>query len=125
MLDYLVVLLYFAVVLGVGLYFVRRAGKSTDDFFLAGRSLPWWIAGTSMVATMFAADTPLFHTANVRRFGLDAGWMFFCPGFGVILASVLFARLWRRTLTSTASHTCCTSVTVSAATVSTALRTGS
>lgn len=96
-LDWTCIILYFVVVLAVGMYFIRRAGKSMDDFFLAGRSLPWWLAGTSMVATMFAADTPLFHTGNVRRFGLDAGWLFFLPGFGVILASVLFARLWRRT----------------------------
>ncbi|MDF7827110.1 hypothetical protein P4B35_24010, partial [Pontiellaceae bacterium B12227] len=58
--------------------------------------LPWWVAGTSIVATMFAADTPLFHTGNVRQFGLDAGWLFFIPGFGVVMAAVLFARLWRR-----------------------------
>jgi len=96
-LDWAVIIIYFVVVLIVGMYFVRRASKSVDDFFLAGRSLPWWLAGTSMVATMFAADTPLFHSGNVRRFGMDAGWMFFSPGFGVLLASVLFARLWRRT----------------------------
>ena len=85
--DWIAIGIYFAVVLVVGLYFMRRAGKSTDDFFVAGRSLPWWIAGTSLVATMFAADTPLFHTGNVRHFGMDAGWLFFAPGFGVILAS--------------------------------------
>lgn len=95
--DWACIALYFVAVLGIGLYFVRRAGRSMDDFFLAGRSLPWWLAGTSMVATMFAADTPLFHAGNVRRFGLDAGWLFFAPGFGVMLATVLFARLWRRT----------------------------
>lgn len=94
--DWLVIAIYFTVCIVVGLYFVKRASGNTDDYFLAGRKLPWWIAGTSIVATMFAADTPLFHTGNVRRFGLDAGWLFFAPGFGVILASVLFARLWRR-----------------------------
>jgi len=94
--DWFCLGIYFLVVLAVGLYFIRRASGSMSDYFLAGRSLPWWIAGTSMVATMFAADTPLFHTGNVRRFGMDAGWLFFAPGFGIILASVLFARLWRR-----------------------------
>jgi SSS family solute:Na+ symporter len=88
--------LYFVIVLAIGLYFVRRSSKNTDSYFLAGRSLPWWLAGTSMAATMFAADTPLFHSGNVRHFGIDAGWLFFAPGFGIILASVLFARLWRR-----------------------------
>lgn len=96
MVDWICLVIYFLVVLAVGMYFIRRASGSTSDYFLAGRSLPWWIAGTSMVATMFAADTPLFHTGNVRRFGMDAGWLFFAPGFGIILASVLFARLWRR-----------------------------
>lgn len=95
-LDWTAIGIYFVIILCVGLYFVKRGGKNTTSYFLAGRSLPWWIAGTSIVATMFAADTPLFHTGNVRRFGLDAGWLFFLPGFGVVLASVLFARLWRR-----------------------------
>ncbi len=94
--DWIFIGIYFLVVLVVGMYFVKRSSGSTSDYFLAGRSLPWWIAGTSMVATMFAADTPLFHSGNVRRFGMDAGWLFFAPGFGIILASVLFARLWRR-----------------------------
>ena len=94
--DWIVVFIYFVVCIAVGLYFVKRASSSTDDYFLAGRKLPWWVAGTSIVATMFAADTPLFHTGNVRQFGLDAGWLFFIPGFGVVMAAVLFARLWRR-----------------------------
>ncbi len=96
LIDWLVVVAYFVAVLIVGMLFVKKASSSIDDYFLAGRSLPWWVAGTSMVATMFAADTPLFHTANVRQFGMDAGFLFFTPGFGVILAAVLFVRLWRR-----------------------------
>jgi len=96
-LDWVFLSAYFLVVLVVGLCFVKRGSKSVGEYFLAGRNLPWWIAGTSMVATMFAADTPLFHTGNVRRFGMDAGWLFFCPGFGVLFAAILFARLWRRT----------------------------
>ncbi|VGO17686.1 Sodium/glucose cotransporter [Pontiella desulfatans] len=96
LIDWIVVIIYFVVCIIVGLLFVKKASGSTDDYFLAGRKLPWWIAGTSIVATMFAADTPLFHTGNVRQFGLDAGWLFFIPGFGVVMAAVLFARLWRR-----------------------------
>ena len=69
--DWTVVALYFIVVLVVGMIFGRRASKSIDNFFLASRSLPWWLTGTSLAATFFAADTPLFHTANVRRFGMD------------------------------------------------------
>ena len=101
LLDWSVILVYFIACLAIGFYFMKRASGSTEDYFLAGRSLSWWLAGTSLVATMFAADTPLFHTANVRRFGMDAGWLFFLPGFGVVLASVLFARLWRRALVMT------------------------
>ena len=101
LIDWVVVGIYFVVCIVVGLLFVKKASGSTDDYFLAGRKLPWWIAGTSIVATMFAADTPLFHTGNVRQFGLDAGWLFFIPGFGVVMAAVLFARLWRRARVTT------------------------
>src|SRR5580692_4277977 len=56
--DWAVVALYFLFNLGIGLYYKSRAGKSMDEFFLSGRNIPWWLAGTSMVATTFAADTP-------------------------------------------------------------------
>ena len=55
--DWFIIITYFAVALAVGLYFRKRAGSSLDEFFLSGRSLPWWLAGTSMIATSFAADT--------------------------------------------------------------------
>ncbi|MCD6384736.1 hypothetical protein J7M23_03065, partial [Candidatus Sumerlaeota bacterium] len=60
--DYSLVVLYMLFVLVVGLVFSRRAGKSIEEYFISGRALPWWIAGTSMVATTFAADTPLAVT---------------------------------------------------------------
>jgi len=65
--DWLVIGAYFALNIGIGFYYKARAGKSTTEFFLSGRNVPWWLAGTSMVATTFAADTPLVVTASSRR----------------------------------------------------------
>ena len=96
-LDWVVIAGYFLVTVTVGLSMARRAGRGTDDFFLAGRKLTWWLAGGSMVATMFASDTPLFHCGNVRDLGLSAGWLFFLPGFGALAAAAMFARMVRRT----------------------------
>ena len=64
--DWLIIAAYLGFALGAGLLLRRRASGSTEDFFLAGRNLPWWLAGTSMVATTFAADTPLAVTEYVR-----------------------------------------------------------
>ena len=63
--DWLVVALYFALNIGIGFYYKARAGNSVSEFFLSGRDVPWWLAGTSMVATTFAADTPLVVTGLV------------------------------------------------------------
>ncbi len=60
--DWLIIAAYFALSLAIGLYYARRAGRSTEEYFLSDRSMPWWLAGTSMVATTFAADTPLFKS---------------------------------------------------------------
>lgn len=96
-LDWAVIILYFVVTITIGLSFSHRAGRGVDEFFLAGRKLPWWLAGASMVATMFASDTPLFHSGNVRDMGLSAAWLFFFPMFGALAAAATFARLVRRT----------------------------
>ena len=69
-LDWLIIASYFALSLAVGLYYARRAGRSTEEYFLSDRSMPWWLAGTSMVATTFAADTPLAVTEMVARNGV-------------------------------------------------------
>jgi len=95
--DWVVIGIYFLVTIGVGLGFSHAAGKGVEDFFLAGRKLTWWLAGGSMVATMFASDTPLFHCGNVRDHGLSAGWVFILPMFGALAAAAVFARLVRRT----------------------------
>ncbi|MEN6337880.1 MAG: sodium:solute symporter family protein, partial [Phycisphaerales bacterium] len=91
-----VIALYFVVSLAIGVAYSRRAGKSTGEFFLSGRALPWWLAGTSMVATTFAADTPLAVTELVTRNGIAGNWLWWNMVFGGVLATFFFARLWRR-----------------------------
>ncbi|MEE8129541.1 MAG: sodium:solute symporter family protein [Vicinamibacterales bacterium] len=94
--DWLVLAAILALPLGVGLYYYRRAGSSVDQFFLSGRDLPWWLAGTSMVATTFAADTPLAVTGIVAAHGIAGNWLWWNAGLGSMLTVFFFARLWRR-----------------------------
>ncbi len=94
--DWLVVGVYFLVNLAIGLYYRRKASASTDDFFVSGRQVPWWLAGTSMVATTFAADTPLWVTGQVVRHGIAANWFWWSFLFSGMMTVFLFARLWRR-----------------------------
>src|SRR5918996_2877332 len=95
-LDWFVALLAVAVCFAPALFFGRRAGKNTSEFFASGRSVPWWLAGLSMVATTFSSDTPNLVTDIVRRQGVAGNW-----GWGAFVltgvATVFFyARLWRR-----------------------------
>jgi solute:Na+ symporter, SSS family len=94
--DWLIIAAYFVLSLGIGLYYYRRAGESTAEFFVAGRSLPWWLAGTSMVATTFAADTPLAVTEMVARNGVAGNWLWWSMLPSGMLTVFFFARLWRR-----------------------------
>lgn len=94
--DWLLVLAYFLLSFGIALYFYRRAGRDTGEFFLTGRSMPWWLAGTSMVATTFAADTPLAVTELVAEDGIAGNWIWWNMLMGGMLAVFFFARLWRR-----------------------------
>jgi Na+/proline symporter len=95
-LDWLFVAAYFALNLGVALYFRGRAGKSLNEYFLSGRDVPWWLAGTSMVATTFAADTPLAVTGLVARGGIAGNWLWWNFLAGGLLTVFFYARLWRR-----------------------------
>ncbi|MBL9075961.1 MAG: Na+:solute symporter [Planctomycetes bacterium] len=95
-LDWAIIAGYFALALGIGLWYRRRAGTSFVDYFASGRSLPWWIAGTSMVATTFAADTPLWVTGKVAQYGLAGNWLWWSWAFGGMLTVFVFAKLWRR-----------------------------
>ncbi len=94
--DWLFIGAYFLLALGVGLYFAGRAGKNITEYFTSGRSLPWWLAGTSMVATTFAADTPLAVTELVATHGIAGNWLWWNMVMSGLLTVFLFARLWRR-----------------------------
>jgi SSS family solute:Na+ symporter len=94
--DWAVIAAYFLLNLGIGVYYARRARGSTTDFFLSGRAVPWWLAGTSMVATTFAADTPLVVTGMVARNGIAGNWLWWNMAASGMLTVFVYARLWRR-----------------------------
>ena len=94
--DWGIMAAYLAVSLFIGLYFRKSAGKSLADFFLGGRNIPWAIAGLSMVATTFAADTPLAVTELIRQKGISGNWLWWNMLMGGMLTTFFFARLWRR-----------------------------
>ena len=96
LLDWFFVALYFAINLAIGFYYKARAGKDTSEFFLGGRNIPWWLAGTSMVATTFAADTPLAVTGLVAKGGIAGNWLWWNMVASGMMTVFLYARLWRR-----------------------------
>jgi solute:Na+ symporter, SSS family len=96
LLDWSVIAAYFLFNLGIGIYYARRARGSTTEFFLSGRNVPWWLAGTSMVATTFAADTPLAVTGFVAKNGIAGNWLWWNFVMSGMLTVFLYARLWRR-----------------------------
>jgi Na+/proline symporter len=95
-LDWAIVVAYFAFSTIVGLVFTKRGGESLNEFFLSGRDVPWWLAGTSMVATTFAADTPLLVTGLVANHGVAGNWLWWNMVMSGMLTVFFFARLWRR-----------------------------
>ncbi len=95
-LDWSVIILYFVLAVGIGLSLARRGGRSIADYFVGGRALPWWLAGTSMVATTFAADTPLAVTELVVQYGVAGNWLWWNMVMSGILTVFFYARLWRR-----------------------------
>src|SRR2546421_563401 len=94
--DWLIIAAYFLFNLSIGVYYSRRARGSTSEFFLSGRHIPWWLAGTSMVATTFAADTPLAVTGFVAKNGIAGNWLWWNFVMSGMLTVFLYARLWRR-----------------------------
>src|SRR5579863_748278 len=94
--DWLVVAAYFLVNLLIGLYYRKKASGSTGDYFLSGREVSWWLAGTSMVAATFAADTPLAVTGLVATQGIAGNWFWWSMCFSGMMTVFFFARLWRR-----------------------------
>ncbi len=94
--DWFVIAVYFAVNLGIGLFYYRRASESVGEYFISGREVSWWLAGTSMVATTFGADTPLVVTGLVYRYGIAGNWLWWAMALSGMMTVFFFARLWRR-----------------------------
>jgi Na+/proline symporter len=94
--DWLIVLLYLVLTMALGLYLTRKASGSLVDFFVSGRSLPWWLAGTSMAATTFSIDTPLYVAGVVGNRGIAGNWEWWSFGIAHLILIYVFARLWRR-----------------------------
>ncbi|OHD63772.1 MAG: sodium:proline symporter [Spirochaetes bacterium RBG_13_51_14] len=94
--DVILIIIYFTLSVAIALIMRKRAGGSTEDFFLSGRKMPWWLAGTAMVATTFAADTPLAVTELVARNGIAGNWLWWNMVAGTVLTVFFFAKLWRR-----------------------------
>src|ERR1700729_1366819 len=94
--DWIVIAAYLLLNLLISLYYRRRSSGSTEEFFVSGRNVSWWLAGTSMVATTFAADTPLLVTGLVARNGISGNWLWWNMVASGMLTVFLFSRLWRR-----------------------------
>ncbi len=95
-LDWAIVLFTLLICFVPALFFGRRAGQSTSEFFASGRSVPWWLAGLSMVATTFSSDTPNWVTQQVRQYGVAGNWQWWAFVLTGISTVFFFARLWRR-----------------------------
>ncbi len=94
--DWAIVLAYFVLSAAIGFAFTKKGGESLSEYFLSGRQVPWWLAGASMVATTFAADTPLVVTGLVATRGVAGNWLWWCFVMSGMLTVFFFARLWRR-----------------------------
>ena len=96
LLDWTVIGIYIIITSVLGFWFTKKAGKSMEDYFLAGRSLPWWIAGTSIASTWFATDAPLAAASLVRKHGIFGNWLWWYEAGGLMLLVFFFAKYWRR-----------------------------
>jgi SSS family solute:Na+ symporter len=96
LLDWLIVVASLLICFGPALFFGRRAGRNTSEFFASGRAVPWWLAGLSMVATTFSADTPNLVTDIVRRNGVAGNWVWWAFVLTGVSTVFFYARLWRR-----------------------------
>jgi len=94
--DYVVIGGYMLFALSIGFILSRRASESSDNYFLGGRSFPWWLVGISMIATSYASDTPLVVTEMIRQHGMQRLWWILSGCIGLSTAIILFSRLWRR-----------------------------
>ena len=96
LLDWIIVFVFLGITLFIGLKFKNKASNSLVDFFLAGRNLPWYIAGISMVATTFAADTPLWVAEVIKKNGISGNWLWWNMLIGGMLTTFFFAKMWRK-----------------------------
>lgn len=94
--DWLIVVAYLVFTMAIGVYLSRKASGSLVDFFVSGRSLPWWLAGTSMAATTFSIDTPLYVAGVVGSRGIAGNWEWWSFGIAHVVMIYVFARMWRR-----------------------------
>ncbi len=95
-LDWVLIIFFFAVFLVIGIVVAKKAGKNTQEFFLSGRNMPWWLLGISMVATTFAADTPGLVTELVRQNGVSGNWVWWAMLLTGMLTVFFYAKLWRK-----------------------------
>ncbi|MFQ5675932.1 MAG: sodium:proline symporter, partial [bacterium] len=95
-LDWIIIVIYGLITFVLGIWFTRRASRSLEDYFVAGRSLPWWLAGTSIAATWFATDAPLATASLVRQHGIFGNWLWWYETGGLMLLVFFFAKFWRR-----------------------------
>jgi len=94
--DWIIIAVYLAISIYIGYHYREQAGKSLSDFFLGGRNMPWYVAGISMVATTFAADTPLWVTEVIAQHGISGNWLWWNMLIGGMLTTFFFSKLWRR-----------------------------
>ena len=95
-LDYVLIFGFFAIVLSIGIYVSKKSGKDSSEYFLSGRTMPWWLLGLSMVATTFSTDTPNLVTDLVRSSGVSANWGWWCFLLTGMLTVFVYAKLWRK-----------------------------
>ncbi|MCK5440356.1 MAG: Na+:solute symporter [Maribacter sp.] len=100
-LDYSFIIIFFSIVLGIGIYVSKKSGKNSSEFFLSGRTMPWWLLGLSMVATTFSTDTPNLVTDIVRTDGVSGNWVWWCFLITGMLTVFVYAKLWRKSNVNT------------------------
>ena len=100
-LDWIIIFLFFAISLGIGIYVSKSSSKSANEYFLSGRSMPWWLLGLSMVATTFSTDTPNLVTDIVRSNGVSGNWVWWAFLITGLLTVFVYAKLWRKSNVNT------------------------
>ena len=94
--DWVIIFSFFAIFIVIGILFTKRSGKNSKEYFLSGRNMPWWLLGTSMVATTFSADTPNLVANIVREDGVSGNWKWWAFLITGMMTVFFYARLWRR-----------------------------